>query len=210
MRGMTGRAAFAHRLVFKDKTTGLILMTTGTVFTLESERKILGLPVDVTTMRIVTINAAHFAFRHEVMIRQTKLGMSLEMAIETSLRILPGIDDELVELLPAGGDMSAAGTVTRFAAGFPCHLQGLRMEPAVSAGRKLLHVVRMAIRAGGVANELGTGNLGRKRRGGRECRTGNPDGQRRHRHQCRQPSFNPWFLCHVVIVGSCSALANLR
>ena len=46
-------------------------------------------------VRIVTIGAAHFAFRHRMMVRQLELRTHFQVTLETGLRIFPRIDDRV-------------------------------------------------------------------------------------------------------------------
>ena len=70
-------------------------------------------------VRVVTIGATHFAFRHRMMVRQLELRAHFEVTLETSFRRLPRIDDRTGAA--AGFHMQTPGTVARFAA----HVRGL-------------------------------------------------------------------------------------
>src|SRR5258708_21062104 len=66
---------------------------------------------DIRSMRIVTLHTVHAAFGHRMALRQSELGLDIQMALVTGARILAGIDDELP---PAAArlDVFAASAMT--------------------------------------------------------------------------------------------------
>jgi hypothetical protein len=64
-------------------------------------------------VRLMTIAAAHFAFRHRMMVRQLECCANFQVTLETSVRRLSRIDDRTSAA--AGFNVQTPGTVTRFA-----------------------------------------------------------------------------------------------
>lgn len=63
----------------------------------------------VRAVRIVALDAVHFAFKDRVMLRQMELGIGGDMALETGFGLFAGIDDETAT---AHCDVSAGRSVT--------------------------------------------------------------------------------------------------
>lgn len=206
---MTGRAAFPHCLMFEDESASLFLMTSRTVFALQMKGEVPWFLVDVVAVRVMAVDAAHLSFRDEMVIRHPELAVGLQVALKAGLWIALGIDDELFETLPAARDVFAARSVAGLTARFARHLHGGGMETAMGAGGELFEVVGVTICAGGVADKLRAFDRRWNGGGGCQCRAGDPQRQRCHWQQDRQPSSFPRLGCHAGIVGSCSALANL-
>jgi hypothetical protein len=80
------------------------------------------------------------------MLRQPKLGLDRDVAIETGGGIFPRVDDELASSA-APFNVLAAGAVTGLAPTLAGHGSSFDMEPAVSAGGEDAGDVGVAIRA---------------------------------------------------------------
>ena len=65
-------------------------------------------------MRIMTVDAAHFAFQHRMVVRQLERRANFQVTLETSLRRLPRIDDRTSPA--AGFNVQTPGPVARLAA----------------------------------------------------------------------------------------------
>jgi hypothetical protein len=94
VRLMTGRASFAHGLVFKDKPPRLLAMAGGALLVQPRHGKTTRGLHNVGPMRIVALNAMHLPFEHWMMLRQAELGVDIEVTGEARLRFAPRIDDE--------------------------------------------------------------------------------------------------------------------
>ncbi len=151
---VTGRAAFAHGRVFKNKRSRLFAMALRARFVQprhgESARRF----HDVRAVRIVALNAIHFSLQHRMMLRKMKFSLHFRMTFDARLRILAGIDDEFFQAAAsAHRDVFAARTVAGFAtelAGRPAVFQ---MQARVRAGGKNAGDFFVTVRAGFVADE---------------------------------------------------------
>ena len=111
-------------------------------------------------MRIVAIDAAHFAFQDGVMMGQLELGTHFEMALKTGIRRFARIDDGL-GCAPAL-DVQASRSVTRFTT----HHLGvfsMRLQARVRGGRKVFgdRLVTSGARFG--SDKIGPGNTRRSK-----------------------------------------------
>jgi hypothetical protein len=126
---MADHTALAHCLVLVNKWPALlgVALEAGFVSAQESEAAAFERLLNIgpatfdrdSLVRVVTIGATHFAFRHRMMVRQLELCAHFEVTLETSFRRLPRIDDRTSTA--ASFDMQTPGTVARFAA----HVRGL-------------------------------------------------------------------------------------
>src|SRR5258706_10084667 len=82
---------------------------------------------DVHAMRVVALDAVHFAFDDGMMLREVEFGMCFQVALKTGGGVLAGIDDELAASA-ARHDVFAGGAV----AGFATPLAG---EPGLFGGQ---------------------------------------------------------------------------
>src|SRR6478672_4885500 len=76
---------------------------------------------DVLTVWIVALDAIHLSFRKRVMLGKVELGVDLEVALKTRLRIFARVDNELVAPGSAHRHVFARGPMARFTAGLACH-----------------------------------------------------------------------------------------
>ena len=163
VRSMTGDAAFAHRLVFKNKRARLVAMALGAAFIMPRHGQPARRFENIAAMGIVALPAIHVAFDDRVMLGQIKFRVDVEMTLKTGRRILARVDDE--PDAAAGLDVFAARPVTGFAAGLADHRRIVRMNPRVRAGGKLSDDVLVAIGAGLIADIVRAGNFQRSHHG---------------------------------------------
>ena len=135
VRIVANRAALAQGFVLENKWARLLAMTTGATFVLSRHGQAPSRFENVEAMRIMALDAIHFAFDDWVALRQIELSVSLKMALETCSRVLPRIDDEL-PASAARGDVLASGPMAGFATGLANELGVGKMDPRVRAGGK--------------------------------------------------------------------------
>lgn len=160
VRIVANDATFTHRLVLEDDRLGLLAMTFGATFVEPRHREAAGGFQDIRTVRVVALDAVHFVFYDGMMVRQLKLGVSLQMTLKTSRRILDGIENKF-PATAASLNVQAAGAMTRFAAALPFQFGVFKMQPRMRACRKDARNLLMAIETDFVANESSTGNFRR-------------------------------------------------
>ena len=151
MRRVTARAALAHCFMLENEWTTLRGMALGAGF-IEAEKKHaaafdllreirFGAFERLTFVRVVAINAAHFALQDWMAMREIEFRAHLEMALETGLRIAVRINNAAATA--AGLDVFATGTVTAFAA----HHFGvfaLGLEACVRGSAEIAHDLAVA------------------------------------------------------------------
>ena len=173
VRIVASRAAFAHRRVLKNHRLGLFPMALGAVFIQTRHRQSARRLHDVHAVRIVTLNAVHFAFDHGMMLRQVEFSLRLHMTSETRGRILAGVDYKSIQSGGAGHrDMFAGGTVTGLATVLAGHLAVFQVQSLVRAGGKRPSDIRVTIEARLVPDKCGALNLQRLNRRAVQCRAG--------------------------------------
>lgn len=121
---MANRATLPQSLVLIDKWAALLCVTLEAGFVSAQESKSAGfeclLNIGATAfdrdslVRVVTIGAAHFAFRHRMMMGQLECSANFQVTLETSLGRLPWIDDRTSAT--AGFDVQTPRPVARLAA----------------------------------------------------------------------------------------------
>jgi len=115
VRVVTDGATLAQRVMFENHGAGLLAMTLRAAFVPAGHGQSARGFEDVPAMRIMALHTIHASLQDGMMLRQMKLNLDVEVALETSGRIVAGIDDEFG---PATGlDVFAAGAVAGFAAG---------------------------------------------------------------------------------------------
>lgn len=105
---MAGNAAFLEGFVHEHEGARLFLVAAGAGFIQPRHREPARRFHEVAAVRIVAVHTAHAAFEEGMTVRQVEVGMDLDVAAETSLRIAPGIEDEL--------PVSASGATCRLPA----------------------------------------------------------------------------------------------
>jgi hypothetical protein len=128
---MARGAAFTHGCMLKNEGPGLLAVALRAVLVPAGHGQPASRLHNIQAMWIMALDAIHFPFVDRMMLRQVKGSIDVQMALVTRLRVLPGIDDELVPARPADGNMLAAGPVTGFAPGLPSHFAILQMQPRV-------------------------------------------------------------------------------
>jgi hypothetical protein len=124
VRRMTNGASLPQRLVLIHKRAALLRVTLETRFVSAQERKAAGFELLLNVrlsafdrdafVYLMTIRAAHFAFRHRVMMRQCERCANFQVTLKTCFRRLPWIDDRT---RPAPGfDVQTPRPVARLAA----------------------------------------------------------------------------------------------
>jgi hypothetical protein len=176
VRIVADRAALSEGFVLENKGTGLLAMTVCTGFVQARHGQAASTLEDIRAMRVVTLHTIHPLFDHWMMLRQFKFGVGLEMALETSRRVLPGIDDELADSSTCR-DVFASRTMTRLAPGQARHFRGVNVNASVGAGRETSRNVRMAIEANLVADVSGAGDFRRRHDRAFHRRTGDEERQ---------------------------------
>ena len=159
VRSMTGDAAFAHRLVFKNKRARLVAMALCAAFIMPRHGQAARRFENIAAMGIVALPAIHVAFDDRVMLWQIKFRVDVEVTLKTGRRVLARVDDE--PGAAAGLDVFAARPVTGFAAGLADHRRIVRMNPRVRASGKLSDDVLVTVRAGLVADIMRARNFQR-------------------------------------------------
>ena len=112
---------------------------------------------DVHAVRVMALNAIHFAFNHRMVLWKIELGVGLEMAIKTSGRIFARIMNQAPPT--ADRNVPAAGPVARFTASQVAHVGAFVVESRVRAGRECAGNLDMTLQAGFVADKRGAFDL---------------------------------------------------
>ncbi len=155
--------------MFKNERARLGFMTLCATLILLRHRESAGRFQDVAAVRIVAVHAIHVTFDDQMMLRQIKFRVDVEVTLKTRLGIFAGIDDELRRA--AGADVFAARTMTGFATALAGHRGVFKMQPRVRAHRKFADDIRVAISAGLIADKMSAGNFqGRNDEGRRRAR----------------------------------------
>ena len=169
---MAGNATLANRFVLKNKWPALGGMTfqAGAVCTQHSDAAALHLlrhvgPAafdGVALVRVMTIRAADFAFKHRMMMGQLERGFHFRVALETGFRRFSWIEDRVTRA--ARLVVQAARPVTRFAPDI-LSVRSLGFEPSVSRRPKIARDRFVARRAFFRADEFRAGNTRRREDG---------------------------------------------
>lgn len=200
---VTGDAAFSHRFVLENKWARMLQVTLRALLVAPSHGEPRRRLKDFHSMWIVAIDTVHLPFNHRVMVRQTKLGLLVDVAIQTRLWIAPWVVD-LTLNLPTARHVGAARSMARFAAGRAGHLQLWFVEPAMGAVLKLALDFLVTGRAFGVADEVSADNgfrcfnrrpLLNRARGAKQARAQGP--KRRPKTTAKLKNLSP----HVVQIG---------
>jgi len=180
MRLMAHRASLPQRLMLEHKRPRLLPVATRTPLVHSRHRQSTMRFKEILPMRIVALHAAQLPLQHRVPMRQPQLRVRLDMAFQTSPRVLARIQNEPLSP-PASLGMQTARPMTGFAPRLPCHPQPLlAMVSAVRTGAKHLREVPVTLGARLVAHVTGPGDRQRHRHRPRDRSTG---GQRPHPHR---------------------------
>lgn len=176
---MTGRAAFAHRLVFEHERASLrdVAFAASLLFRREGSASS---DDGLSFMRVVAIGAtdplphrhrlAMGAFKHRMCVRQTELGPLIEMALKTDLGRATRIDDRV--MTPARLDMFTSGAVARFAPDIH-RVRPFGLESGMCGGVEPLCNLFMALLAALRSGKCCSFNLRRRDHRSCERRAGN-------------------------------------
>lgn len=156
---VTNRAALTHRFVLEDERLDLIAMTLCAGLIESRHGEATGGLHDVRAVRVMALDATHFAFEDGMMLREVELGVGFDVAIQTARRVLAWIENKFSPPA-AAGDVQAAGAVTSFAAARAHFGVWDEMHPRVRTGGELPDVIGMARQAGLVADVIGARNFG--------------------------------------------------
>lgn len=184
---VTNGAAFAHRFVLEDERLDLIAMTLCAGLVESRHGEATGGFHDVCAVRVVALDATHFAFEDGMMLREAELGVRLDVAIQTARRVLARIENKFSPAT-AAGDVQTAGAVTSFAAARAHFGVGHEMHSRVRTGRELPDVVGVTGQASLVADVIGARNFGGDddlaRNGGTRVERHGEYGKKRCDQQC--------------------------
>jgi hypothetical protein len=197
VRTVATGATFAHGRMFENDGLGLFPMALGAIFVLAPQRQSARWFHNIHTVRVVALDAVHFAFEDEMVLGQMKFRLDVGMALETSSGILAGIKDEVLASA-ACRHVFAAGAVARFTAGLPSPIRAGQMQTRVGAGRKGAGNALVAIGASFVADKGGAFNLQRNHHRAIHC------GARIHQHAQRHDGHGQREGCkppHVLQFG---------
>ena len=179
MRVVAHRATLSQRFMLKDKWPRLLPMTLRAIFVEAGHRQSGRQPGGSSTRRlkyvspvgIVTLNAIHVALYHWMMLRHSKFGFCLQMALKTRCRIFPRVHNELPA--PAAGfDMLAPGPMTRFASRLTAELRVIDMHTRVRTRGKYSRDVGMALCASAITYVSRSRNFRRRNYRPSQRRTG--------------------------------------
>jgi hypothetical protein len=161
VRRMANGATFAQGLVFEDKWTGLfpVTLSAGLIHARHGQpaRRL----ENVAAVGIVTLGAVHVLLEDRVVLGQTKLSLDRTVALETSRRILSGVDNKL-PLAAATGDVQAAGAVAGLAAGLAGGAGVIQADARMGAAREDPRDICVTLGAGFVPDEGGAGDVRRR------------------------------------------------
>jgi len=113
---------------------------------------------DVRAVRVVALDATHFAFEDGMMLREAELGVGFDVTIQTARRVLPGIENEFPPAT-AAGDVQTTRAVTGFTAARAYFGVWDEMQPRVRTGGELPDVVGVTGQAGLIADVMGSGDF---------------------------------------------------
>jgi hypothetical protein len=198
MRFVADDATFAQGGVLEDEGAGLLLVTLRASLVIAGKSESARGFHDVQAMRVVALNAVHFALDDGMMLWEVELGLGFKVALETGGGVAAGIDDEFIATAP-GGYVQAAGAVAGFATLLAREAGLIEMQARVRALRKNARDVGVAIRANTVADISSAIDGGRRHDGAGKSGTGIEDekgkrgaqGQRRSGQQAKELHHRP-------------------
>jgi hypothetical protein len=146
-------AAFTHRRVLENEWPRLFTMALGAIFIEPRHGETPGGFHDIHAVRIVALDATHFAFNDRVMLRKVEFSAGFLMALEAGFGVFAGIDDEFFQAAaPRHGDVLAPWSVAGFTALLAVHFCICQMQAGMGAGWEDAGYVPMAIGAGFIAD----------------------------------------------------------
>lgn len=118
VRAVADGATFPHRRVLEDEGPGLFAVALAAVFILARHRQAARWFHDVHAVRVMALNAVHFALDDRVMLGEMKFSLGFLMAPKAGFGIFAGIDDEFFQSTTSRHlNMFAARAMAGFAAG---------------------------------------------------------------------------------------------
>lgn len=205
VRLMTNSAAFTQRFVFVDDQARLFAMALCARFIQAREpgcspslkSGAMRCLENVCSVRIVALDAIHSIFQHRMMVRQSELGVHMDMTSETGLRFPAGIDNKFAAPAP-GLHVQAAWSVARFATGRLASRRTFEMQARMRARWKDASDVRMAIDAGLVPNKSRSLDHRRRHHGTSKVGTGSQNNADQPHASCNDGEQNSTNL-HAII-----------
>jgi len=155
---VAGGATFTHSRVFKNDRLGLFPMALGATFVQAPDRQSARRLHYILAVRVVALDAIHFAFDDKMVLGQVKFRLGVQMALETGGGVLAGIDNEF-RASAACRNMFAGRPMAGFTAGLAGPFRAGQMQTRVGTGRKGAGNALVAIRADFVAYKCGAFNL---------------------------------------------------
>ncbi len=140
-------ASLAQRGMFENKRPGLLPMTLRAGLVQARHGQASRGFHDVQSVRIMALRAVHLTFEDGMMLRKMKLGIDVQVALKTCLRIFPGVNDEFLPPGAANGHMLASGPVAGFASARAGHCCAIPVKPGMRTCWKGPRYVCMAISA---------------------------------------------------------------
>lgn len=179
VRLMTNGAAFTQSFVFVDDQARLLAMAlrAGLIQARETSRSpslksgAMRRLENVGSVRIVALNAIHPLFQHRMVVRQSELGVHMDMTSETGLWFPARVDNKFAASAP-GLHVQAAWSVARFATGRLGSRGVFEMDTRMRARWKDAGDVGMAIDAGFIPNKSCSLNHRRRHHGASKVGTG--------------------------------------
>jgi len=108
--------------MFENERAGLFAMTLSAVLILARHRQATRWLENVSTVRVVALDAVHSTFDNRMALGQTEFRFGLEVALETAGGVFARVQDEFSA--PAAGlDVLAARPMARFATGLTSHFR---------------------------------------------------------------------------------------
>lgn len=114
VRAVTNRASLPQRFVLVNHHFRLLAMALRAAFILPGKRQAACRFENVRAMRVMALDTIHLPFENRMMLRQFKFGVGIDMALETSVRILAWVHNENTSATSCL-DVFAARTVTGLA-----------------------------------------------------------------------------------------------
>lgn len=190
MRLMARHTTFAHRLVLKNKGARLLAVALGALFIQAGHAQTAGRLLDLTTMRVMTLDTMHVPFRDRMMFWQPELHLNIEMTVVTRLRIPPRIEDEC-RTIPRRLDVPAPGTMTSLATCSSRLVTRRGVNPKMNIALERPRIIRVAIVTLLITHEGRSGNLWNDDDGALNRAAGGEDKNDRRDHDAKGGNRHP-------------------
>lgn len=153
MRVMTGGTSLPKRLVLVNKRTRLFPVALATELVFRGHAKRRGGLKDHGSVRIMTVDTSNPPFHHRMAVRKTKARSNSQVALDAYAGIISRIGNP-PGAIPAALNVPTSGSVTRFAPSESGIRGGWLVKSPVSAVRKALDDIGMAISTGLVSDKF--------------------------------------------------------